>query len=99
VTFIKDTSPNGHFQRYELDLCVADMMCLRVITSKNYCYLYYKQGHEKRRTVYNLYHILNHDVLFGGFYLNQVSRRVMCSATINVVVRFAHLSSLLLYDM
>ena len=28
-------------------------------------------GHEKRRTVYNLYHILNHDVLFGGMYLNQ----------------------------
>lgn len=28
-------------------------------------------GHEQRRTVYNLYHILNHDVLFGGFYLNQ----------------------------
>jgi fructosamine-3-kinase len=29
------------------------------------------EGHEKRRTVYNLYHILNHDVLFGGMYLNQ----------------------------
>jgi len=28
-------------------------------------------GHEKRRTVYNLYHILNHDVLFGGMYLRQ----------------------------
>jgi fructosamine-3-kinase len=28
-------------------------------------------GHEKRKTVYNLYHILNHDVLFGGFYINQ----------------------------
>ena len=28
-------------------------------------------GHEKRRTVYNLYHILNHDVLFGGGYINQ----------------------------
>jgi fructosamine-3-kinase len=25
------------------------------------------QGHEKRKTVYNLYHILNHDVLFGGY--------------------------------
>ena len=29
------------------------------------------QGHEQRRTVYNLYHILNHQVLFGGGYLNQ----------------------------
>jgi fructosamine-3-kinase len=28
-------------------------------------------GHEKRKTVYNLYHILNHDVLFGGGYLSQ----------------------------
>lgn len=28
-------------------------------------------GHEKRKTVYNLYHILNHDVLFGGMYLRQ----------------------------
>lgn len=29
------------------------------------------KGHEKRRTVYNLYHILNHQVLFGGMYMNQ----------------------------
>ncbi len=29
------------------------------------------EGHEKRKTVYNLYHILNHDVLFGGGYLSQ----------------------------
>jgi len=28
-------------------------------------------GHEKRKTIYNLYHILNHDVLFGGGYLRQ----------------------------
>ena len=28
-------------------------------------------GHEKRRTVYNLYHILNHEVLFGGGYRSQ----------------------------
>jgi fructosamine-3-kinase len=28
-------------------------------------------GHEQRRTVYNLYHILNHDVLFGGMYLRK----------------------------
>lgn len=28
-------------------------------------------GHEKRRTVYNLYHILNHHVLFGGGYISQ----------------------------
>jgi len=25
------------------------------------------EGHEQRRTVYNLYHILNHEVLFGGY--------------------------------
>lgn len=29
------------------------------------------EGHEERRIVYNLYHILNHDVLFGGMYLRQ----------------------------
>ena len=29
------------------------------------------EGHEQRRTVYNLYHILNHQVLFGGGYLSQ----------------------------
>merc|ERR1719223_1579309 len=29
------------------------------------------EGHEKRRAVYNLYHILNHDALFGGMYLSQ----------------------------
>lgn len=29
------------------------------------------EGHERRRTVYNLYHILNHEVLFGGGYLRQ----------------------------
>jgi len=29
------------------------------------------KGHEQRRTVYNLYHILNHDVLFGGGYIRQ----------------------------
>lgn len=28
-------------------------------------------GHVQRKTVYNLYHILNHDVLFGGMYLRQ----------------------------
>jgi fructosamine-3-kinase len=28
-------------------------------------------GHEKRLVVYNLYHILNHYVLFGGGYLSQ----------------------------
>jgi fructosamine-3-kinase len=29
------------------------------------------EGHEKRRVIYNLYHILNHDVLFGGGYRSQ----------------------------
>jgi len=29
------------------------------------------KGHEQRRTIYNLYHILNHDVLFGGGYIRQ----------------------------
>lgn len=28
-------------------------------------------GHEMRKTIYNLYHILNHDVLFGGSYIRQ----------------------------
>jgi fructosamine-3-kinase len=29
------------------------------------------EGHEQRREIYNLYHILNHDVLFGGGYRSQ----------------------------
>ena len=29
------------------------------------------EGFEKRKVCYNLYHILNHDVLFGGMYLRQ----------------------------
>jgi fructosamine-3-kinase len=29
------------------------------------------EGHEKRRAIYELYHILNHDVLFGGGYASQ----------------------------
>lgn len=33
-----------------------------------------EQGHEKRKTVYNLYHILNHYVLFGGGYLSSAQR-------------------------
>jgi fructosamine-3-kinase len=30
-----------------------------------------REGHEIRTTIYNLYHILNHYVLFGGGYLQQ----------------------------
>lgn len=31
-------------------------------------------GHEERQVVYNVYHILNHHVLFGGMYLSQAQR-------------------------
>lgn len=34
------------------------------------------EGHEKRKPVYNLYHILNHDVLFGGMYLRQAQAMI-----------------------
>lgn len=34
------------------------------------------EGHEQRRVVYNLYHILNHYVLFGGGYLNQAKSMI-----------------------
>jgi fructosamine-3-kinase len=33
-------------------------------------------GHELRKTVYNLYHILNHYVLFGGGYLSQAKSMI-----------------------
>ncbi|HVE48845.1 MAG TPA: fructosamine kinase family protein [Casimicrobiaceae bacterium] len=33
-------------------------------------------GHEKRRTLYNLYHVLNHLNLFGASYLTQAQRMV-----------------------
>jgi fructosamine-3-kinase len=29
------------------------------------------EGHEKRRTIYNLYHMLNHQVLFGSSYRSE----------------------------
>jgi len=34
------------------------------------------KGHEKRKVIYNLYHILNHEVLFGGMYRNQARRMI-----------------------
>ena len=33
-------------------------------------------GHETRRDLYNLYHMLNHYVLFGGFYRDQAQRLI-----------------------
>jgi fructosamine-3-kinase len=33
-------------------------------------------GHEIRRTLYNLYHVLNHLNLFGGGYLGRAERMV-----------------------
>ncbi|MEO0539339.1 MAG: fructosamine kinase family protein [Cyanobacteria bacterium P01_A01_bin.105] len=33
-------------------------------------------GYERRRTVYNLYHIVNHFNLFGGGYLSQANRMI-----------------------
>jgi fructosamine-3-kinase len=32
-----------------------------------------KEGYELREVIYNLYHILNHYVLFGGGYLMQAN--------------------------
>ena len=32
-----------------------------------------KKGFEKRITIYNFYHILNHANMFGGAYFNQVT--------------------------
>ena len=34
------------------------------------------EGHERRKTIYNLYHILNHDVLFGGGYIRQAKSMI-----------------------
>jgi len=34
------------------------------------------EGFEKRKTIYNLYHILNHYVLFGGSYLGQAESMI-----------------------
>lgn len=31
-------------------------------------------GHERRAVLYNLYHVLNHHVLFGGFYESQANQ-------------------------
>jgi len=33
-------------------------------------------GYEKRKVIYNLYHILNHIVLFGGGYRSQAQRMI-----------------------
>lgn len=35
-----------------------------------------EEGYEKRKVVYNLYHILNHIVLFGGGYRSQAQRMI-----------------------
>ncbi|MFM6199488.1 MAG: fructosamine kinase family protein, partial [Dolichospermum sp.] len=34
------------------------------------------QGYETRKTLYNLYHILNHFNLFGGSYSSQANRMI-----------------------
>ncbi|MGH7998842.1 MAG: fructosamine kinase family protein, partial [Brasilonema sp.] len=34
------------------------------------------EGYEQRKTLYNLYHILNHFNLFGGGYLSQANRMI-----------------------
>ena len=34
------------------------------------------QGYQKRKTIYNLYHILNHFNLFGGGYGSQANRMI-----------------------
>eukprot|EP00607_Mallomonas_marina_P003002 CAMPEP_0182433710 /NCGR_PEP_ID=MMETSP1167-20130531/65032_1 /TAXON_ID=2988 /ORGANISM="Mallomonas Sp, Strain CCMP3275" /LENGTH=295 /DNA_ID=CAMNT_0024622735 /DNA_START=305 /DNA_END=1192 /DNA_ORIENTATION=- len=34
------------------------------------------EGHEQRKVIYNLYHILNHYVLFGGGYLGQAQSMI-----------------------
>ena len=34
------------------------------------------KGHEKRRALYNLYHILNHANLFGGGYARQAENMI-----------------------
>ena len=33
-------------------------------------------GHQRRETLYNLYHILNHAVLFGGGYARQAQTMI-----------------------
>ena len=33
-------------------------------------------GYQIRKVIYNLYHILNHYVLFGGGYLNQANSMI-----------------------
>jgi len=33
-------------------------------------------GYEQRRIIYNLYHILNHYILFGGSYLNEANAMI-----------------------
>jgi protein-ribulosamine 3-kinase len=35
-----------------------------------------KRGHEQRREIYNLYHVLNHANLFGGGYAQQAARMI-----------------------
>ncbi len=34
------------------------------------------EGHELRREIYNLYHVLNHANLFGGGYVQQARRMI-----------------------
>jgi fructosamine-3-kinase len=34
------------------------------------------KSHSQRRTVYNLYHILNHEVLFGSMYVRKAQEMI-----------------------
>ena len=63
--------------------CEVDIAMTRLFGSFNHEFYeeYYKvlpikEGFEERCTIYNLYHVLNHANMFGGFYLNQVNEYI-----------------------
>ena len=46
------------------------------LTSKSSLSSQSSDGYQLRKVIYNLYHILNHYVLFGGGYLNQANAMI-----------------------
>lgn len=68
-----DMTRNGHYQSLVVAISWLRNVLLHglVVCALISSWVHRLQGHEKRVEVYNLYHILNHDVLFGGMYLNQ----------------------------
>jgi len=67
--------PASYFGDRETDIAMTELF--GGFSEEFYCAYYQEHprqdGYEQRKTLYNLYHILNHLNLFGGHYLHQAT--------------------------